>query len=236
MTERPDGTRVPVALVGDGVAVPCITGETRPYINLDAAASTAALPTVAARVNDFLPWYSSVDRGAGYKSRLSTNEYEAALEAAALAFAGRATDRAEVAIFCRNTTEAINHLVYRLRLCPDDLAAAAYRIDDRTGEAASLALRAALFEHGDDISAPQVLARIAEAHGIAGAGPDDDRQVLTDWDDGRSRGVKGSSHFFCGDLESFCPALSMARDESGHLRVHRDAEALDAYLAKCFAR
>ena len=120
MTEPPDGTRVPVALVGDGVAVPCITGETRPYINLDAAASTAALPTVAARVNDFLPWYSSVHRGAGYKSRLSTNEYEAA-RAAALAFAGRATDRAEVAIFCRNTTEAINHLVYRLPLCPDDV-------------------------------------------------------------------------------------------------------------------
>ncbi len=44
MTEPPEGARVPVALVGDGVAVPCITGETRPYINLDAAASTAALP------------------------------------------------------------------------------------------------------------------------------------------------------------------------------------------------
>ena len=116
------------------------------------------------------------------------------------------------------------------------LAAAAYRIDDRTGEAASLALRDALFEQGEDISAPQVLARIAEANGIAGAGPADARQVLTDWDDGRSRGVKGSPHFFCGDLESFCPALSMARDESGHLRVHRDAEALDTYLAKCFAR
>ena len=83
------GTRVPVALVGDGVAVPCITGETRPYLNLDAAASTAALPAVAARVNNFLPWYSSVHRGAGYKSRLATAAYEAA-RAAALAFAGRA--------------------------------------------------------------------------------------------------------------------------------------------------
>ena len=108
--------------------------------------------------------------------------------------------------------------------------------DDRTGEAVSLALRDALFEQGEDISDPQVLARIAEAHGIAGAGPDDDRQVLDDWDDGRSRGVKGSPHFFCGDLESFCPALGMARDESGHLHIHRDAEALDAYLAKCLTR
>ena len=106
MTDPPDGARIPVALVGDGAAVPCITGETRPYTNLDAAASTAALPTVAGRVNDFLPWYSSVHRGAGYKSRLSTNEYEAA-RTAALAFAGRATDSSDVAIFCRNTTEAI---------------------------------------------------------------------------------------------------------------------------------
>ena len=120
MTAPPGGARVPVALVGDGVTVPCITAETRPYVNLDAAASTAALPAVAARVNDFLPWYSSVHRGTGYKSRLSTDEYEEA-RAAALAFAGRPTAGDDVAIFCRNTTEAINHLVYRLRLSPDDV-------------------------------------------------------------------------------------------------------------------
>ena len=78
------------------------------------------------------------------------------------------------------------------------MAGSAYRSDDRTGEAVSLALRDALFEQGQDISAPGVLARIAEAHGIAGAGPEDARQVLNDWDDGRSRGVKGSPHFFCG--------------------------------------
>ena len=116
------------------------------------------------------------------------------------------------------------------------LAAAAYRIDDRTGEAASLALRDALFEQGEDIADPQVLARIADAHRIPGAGPDDDRQVLNDWDDGRRRAVKGSPHFFCGDLESFCPALGISRDDAGHLHIHRDTEALDAYLAQCLTR
>ena len=115
------------------------------------------------------------------------------------------------------------------------LAAAAYRNDDRTGEAVSLALRDALFEHGEDISDPQVLARIADAQGLAGAGPADERQVLKDWEGGRTRGVKGSPHFFSGELESFCPALSMARDESGHLHIHRDAEALDKFLAECFS-
>ena len=120
MTAPPGGARVPVALVGDGVAVPCITGETRPYLNLDAAASTTALPAVAARVNDFLPWYSSVHRGAGYKSRLSTVAYEAS-PGGRPGLRRPATDGDDVAILCRNTTEAINHLAYRLRLRPDDV-------------------------------------------------------------------------------------------------------------------
>ena len=75
---------------------------------------------MAERVQEFLPWYSSVHRGAGYKSRLATEAYEEA-RAAALCFAGRAPDGDDVAIICRNTTEAINHLAYRLRLQPDDV-------------------------------------------------------------------------------------------------------------------
>src|SRR5207248_8246103 len=58
-------------------------------------------------------------RVAGWKSQLATAEYEEA-RAAALDFAGRAA-RDDVAIICRNTTEAINHLAYRLRLEPNDV-------------------------------------------------------------------------------------------------------------------
>ena len=108
------------ALVGDGQMVPCIDGRDRPYLSLDAAASTSALPAVAQAVTDFLPWYSSVHRGAGYKSQCSTAAYEAA-RAAALRFAGRPPDGDDVAIICRNTTEAINHLAYRLGLAPQDV-------------------------------------------------------------------------------------------------------------------
>jgi selenocysteine lyase/cysteine desulfurase len=111
---------LPVALVGDGVMVPCVDGVDRPYLNFDAAASTSALPAVAEQVTAFLPWYSSVHRGAGYKSRLATNAYEDARQAA-LTFAGRGVDGDDIAIICRNTTEAINHLAYRLRLHPDDV-------------------------------------------------------------------------------------------------------------------
>ena len=108
-----------ISLVGDDVVVPCIDGTERRYLSFDAAASTAALPAVAQRVTDFLPWYSSVHRGAGWKSQMATAAYEDA-RAAAIAFAGR-EDRDDVAILCRNTTEAINHLAYRLRLDPDDV-------------------------------------------------------------------------------------------------------------------
>jgi len=112
-------TSLPVRLVGDELVVPCLDGVERPYLSLDSAASTASLPAVAERVTDFLPWYSSVHRGAGYKSQMATAAYEEA-RAAALAFAGR-TGTDDIAIICRNTTEAINHLAYRLQLGPHDV-------------------------------------------------------------------------------------------------------------------
>ncbi|MEO8898338.1 MAG: aminotransferase class V-fold PLP-dependent enzyme [Candidatus Dormibacter sp.] len=118
-TRRDDRAKLPAHLVGDGMLVPCFDGIERPYIALDAAASTAALPGVVERVADFLPWYSSIHRGAGYKSRVASAAYDDA-RAAALAFAGR-SGRHDVAIICRNTTEAINHLAYRLRLDPTDV-------------------------------------------------------------------------------------------------------------------
>ena len=111
---------LPVALVGDDITVPCVDGVSRRYVNLDAAASTSAFPAVASRVSEFLPWYSSVHRGAGYKSRTATNAYEHA-RAAMLRFAGRSAASDDIVIICRNTTEAINHLAYRLRLASDDV-------------------------------------------------------------------------------------------------------------------
>ncbi len=48
-----------------GQAVPCLGGIERRAVELDQAASTQAHPAVAERVTEFLPWYSSVHRGAG---------------------------------------------------------------------------------------------------------------------------------------------------------------------------
>jgi selenocysteine lyase/cysteine desulfurase len=118
-TDPPNGARLR-PLVGDDQPVPCIDGHDRAYVNLDAAASTSAMTAVTRTVEEFLPWYSSVHRGAGHKSQRSTMAYEAA-RTAALAFAGRPADGNDIAIICRNTTEAINHLAYRLGLAPTDV-------------------------------------------------------------------------------------------------------------------
>jgi len=109
-------------LVGAGMLVPCLDGTDRPYRDLDCAASTPALQVVADRVGKFLPWYSSVHRGAGYKSRRATAAYEEA-RASAHRFTRRPEDGDHVVVIVRNTTEAINHLAYRLRLAPDDVVA-----------------------------------------------------------------------------------------------------------------
>jgi selenocysteine lyase/cysteine desulfurase len=110
------------ALVGAHALVPCVDGSERPYRDLDCAASTPALESVAARVAEFLPWYSSVHRGAGYKSRRATAAYEEARESAHR-FARRpgGGGGGDVVVLVRNTTEAINHLAYRLGLGPSDV-------------------------------------------------------------------------------------------------------------------
>ena len=110
------------ALVGAHVLVPCLDGTERPYRDLDCAASTPALQSVADRVNEFLPWYSSVHRGAGYKSRRATSAYEEARESVHR-FARRPAGDDDVVVLVRNTTEAINQLAYRLGLGPDDVVA-----------------------------------------------------------------------------------------------------------------
>lgn len=113
-------------LVGSHLSVPSLHGYELAYRDLDCAASTPATKRVADRVSEILPRYSSVHRGAGYKSRLSTDLYEDSRHQI-LAFAnrraraGRDHSGDDVAILCRNTTEALNHLAFRLALEPSDV-------------------------------------------------------------------------------------------------------------------
>jgi selenocysteine lyase/cysteine desulfurase len=111
---------LPVPLIGDGLLVPCVDGTERPYLSFDAATSTSALPQVMEAVEAFVPWYAGMHNGAGYKSQASALAYSS-VHFGALAFAGRGPDSGDVAVICRNTTEAINHLAYRLNLDPGDV-------------------------------------------------------------------------------------------------------------------
>ena len=97
--------------------VPLLNGNRQRYINLDNAASTPPLPAVTDAVNRFLPYYSSVHRGSGFKSRLSTALYDQAHEIIGR-FVGADLETNTV-IFGKNTTEAINKLAYRLSLTSD---------------------------------------------------------------------------------------------------------------------
>jgi selenocysteine lyase/cysteine desulfurase len=118
-TAAPPAAAPLLDLVGTGVMVPCLDGVERPYRDLDCAASTPAATSVAQAVTDFLPLYSSVHRGAGYKSRRASAAYDEARRQL-LAHTGRDDDR-HVAVICRNTTESLNVLAYRLRLAPEDV-------------------------------------------------------------------------------------------------------------------
>ena len=106
-------------LVGDDVVVPVEADVQRRYVNLDCAASTPASVQVTAAVTEFLPWYSSVHRGAGAKSQRSSERYEQARDTV-LRFVGGDPLRHTV-VFPRNTTEALNIAAFRLDLDRDDV-------------------------------------------------------------------------------------------------------------------
>ena len=59
-------------IVGLDQQVPLLDGRLVSYINLDNAASTPPLQDVLDALQQFLPYYASVHRGAGFKSRVST--------------------------------------------------------------------------------------------------------------------------------------------------------------------
>jgi selenocysteine lyase/cysteine desulfurase len=99
------------SLIGDDVEVPCVDGRLERYVNLDYAASTPVMTDVWAAVEAFVPWCSSVHRGTGVKSQVSTAAFEDAREDVKRFVGARAQDEV---VFVRNTTEAINVLAAAL--------------------------------------------------------------------------------------------------------------------------
>lgn len=110
------------------------------------------------------------------------------------------------------------------------LTTAAYRHDLQTGEAVAMAVREALFEHGQDVTDPDVLSAIGSAHGVS-VDESDHEKVLVDWEEGKSLGVIGSPHFLVQDKGYFCPGLEISHYETG-LSVVAKQSAFDEFIEK----
>jgi len=102
--------------VGLQTMAPLLDGNSRRYINLDNAASTPSFRAVQEAVNAFLDYYSSVHRGTGFKSQVSTHAYESA-RLAVMDFVG-ANPEHDICLFGKNTTEALNKLARRFPFTP----------------------------------------------------------------------------------------------------------------------
>ncbi|QBJ97030.1 aminotransferase class V-fold PLP-dependent enzyme [Rhodococcus sp. ABRD24] len=104
----PTACATPLARVsGCDLQVPLVQGGSCTYANFDYAASAPALAAVTDRVQELLPFYASVHRGAGYASRVSTEAYEKA-RGSVERFVGADSD--QVVVFTRNTTDSLNLL------------------------------------------------------------------------------------------------------------------------------
>jgi selenocysteine lyase/cysteine desulfurase len=95
------------AVTGAEIQAPLIAGGHVRYANLDYGASAPALSVVSAYLNEILPYYASVHRGAGYASQISTSVYENARSIVRDFVGGRPDDSV---IFTRNTTDSLNLL------------------------------------------------------------------------------------------------------------------------------
>jgi predicted DsbA family dithiol-disulfide isomerase len=114
------------------------------------------------------------------------------------------------------------------------LEAAAQRVDARTAEATSFALREAVFEHGRDIADGDVLDELRRGLGVPAVTEADRAAVLRDLDDGRRRGVVGSPHYFTSRGDFFCPSLEIRHDDSGY-HVTFTPEDFDRFIDAAFA-
>lgn len=106
-------------IVGVSVKVPLLDGTRRPYVNFDNAATAPALWDVMETIDLFMPWYSSIHRGKGFKSEISSQAYDRAREIVGQFFGADPAE--QVVIFGKNSTEAINKAARRIGLTRDDV-------------------------------------------------------------------------------------------------------------------
>ncbi|UCE65538.1 MAG: aminotransferase class V-fold PLP-dependent enzyme [Candidatus Zixiibacteriota bacterium] len=113
------------AVVGADVRLPVLGGATKKYINFDNAASTPPLKHVRETLHKFKDYYSSVHRGTGFKSIISTKAYNDA-HLKALKLVG-ADPGCYTAIFMKNTSDTINKPARRIEFKREDVVFSSLR-------------------------------------------------------------------------------------------------------------
>ncbi|MCZ7557183.1 MAG: aminotransferase class V-fold PLP-dependent enzyme [Bacteroidia bacterium] len=98
-------------IMGIDTKVPLLDGSSVEYVFLDNGASTPSFRHAYEVMAEFMPFYSGVHRGTGFKSLLATHVFDEAHDIAGR-FVGADLDRNTV-IFLKNTTEAVNKLANR---------------------------------------------------------------------------------------------------------------------------
>jgi len=106
-------------IIGIDTMVPLLDGTQRRYVFLDNAASTPTFRSILKCIEDFMPWYSGVHRGTGFKSLVATELYDHAHDI--IGNFVSADLSSNVVILVKNSTEAINKLANRLNLLKDDV-------------------------------------------------------------------------------------------------------------------
>lgn len=107
----PTPVRSRVPAVVSAPLVPTCEGTLVEYANFDHGASTPPLVSVKAAVDKATSTYSSVHRGQGWASQVSSHYYEAAREEVARFVGAREGDEV---VFTRNTTDSFNLLARAL--------------------------------------------------------------------------------------------------------------------------
>ncbi len=106
-------------VVGGDKRVPTLGGTEKRYVNLDNSATTPSLKGVKEKISSFLEYYSSVGRGTGFKSRVSTKAVQDARRILS-DFVG-ADPGSHTLIFTKHATEAINKVANRVSFSEGDV-------------------------------------------------------------------------------------------------------------------
>lgn len=94
-------------ILGVNKKVPLLSGKSVVGINFDNAATTPPFKSVMEDICNFAPWYSSVHRGEGYKSQVTTSLYD---KSRSIVSDFVKADCNNTVIYVKNSTEAFNKL------------------------------------------------------------------------------------------------------------------------------